>query len=127
MIGKKMVSARALEASEPGCGMKDQSFFHIFTVTLDPVLGCSQAIPLVPLTEENEEAIENEQFQQLLRKLGVRPPTPEQASLAVTVSAETCWFCSNASLPRCHCSLLLLSVLISYCHLHPPHCPVITD
>uniref|UniRef100_A0A8C0XAH1 Protein timeless n=1 Tax=Castor canadensis TaxID=51338 RepID=A0A8C0XAH1_CASCN len=40
--------------------------------------GCSQAIPLVPLTEENEEAIENEQFQQLLRKLGVRPPTPEQ-------------------------------------------------
>ncbi|XP_037370906.1 protein timeless homolog isoform X2 [Talpa occidentalis] len=40
--------------------------------------GCSQAIPLVPLTEENEEAMENEQFQQLLRKLGVRPPASGQ-------------------------------------------------
>ncbi|XP_058163940.1 protein timeless homolog [Dasypus novemcinctus] len=40
--------------------------------------GCSQAVPLVPLTEENEDALENEQFQQLLRKLGVRPPTSGQ-------------------------------------------------
>ncbi|XP_007953322.1 protein timeless homolog [Orycteropus afer afer] len=40
--------------------------------------GCSQSVPLVPLTEENEEAMENEQFQQLLRKLGVRPPASEQ-------------------------------------------------
>lgn len=41
-------------------------------------VGCSQAVPLVPLTEENEEAMENEQFQQLLRKLGVRPPASGQ-------------------------------------------------
>uniref|UniRef100_A0A452URM1 Timeless circadian regulator n=1 Tax=Ursus maritimus TaxID=29073 RepID=A0A452URM1_URSMA len=40
--------------------------------------GCSQPVPLVPLTEENEEAMENEQFQQLLRKLGVRPPASGQ-------------------------------------------------
>ncbi|XP_012508215.1 PREDICTED: protein timeless homolog [Propithecus coquereli] len=40
--------------------------------------GCSQAVPLVPLTEENEEAMENKQFQQLLCKLGVRPPASEQ-------------------------------------------------
>ncbi|XP_077769519.1 protein timeless homolog isoform X1 [Canis aureus] len=40
--------------------------------------GCSQAVPLVPLTEETEEAMENEQFQQLLRKLGVRPPASGQ-------------------------------------------------
>ncbi|XP_052020882.1 protein timeless homolog isoform X2 [Apodemus sylvaticus] len=40
--------------------------------------GCSQAIPLVPLTEENEEAMENEQFQHLLRKLGIRPPSSGQ-------------------------------------------------
>ncbi|KAM8802105.1 protein timeless homolog isoform 1-T1 [Rhynchonycteris naso] len=40
--------------------------------------GCSQAVPLVPLTEENEEAMENEQFQQLLCKLGLRPPASEQ-------------------------------------------------
>ncbi|CAH6778542.1 Timeless [Phodopus roborovskii] len=37
--------------------------------------GCAQAIPLVPLTEDNEEAMENGQFQHLLRKLGIRPPT----------------------------------------------------
>lgn len=41
-------------------------------------VGCSQAVPLVPLTEENEEAMESEQFQQLLRKLGVRPPASGQ-------------------------------------------------
>nr|XP_030722476.1 protein timeless homolog isoform X2 [Globicephala melas] len=40
--------------------------------------GCSQAVPLVPLTEENEEAMENEQFQQLLQKLRVRPPASGQ-------------------------------------------------
>lgn len=40
--------------------------------------GCSQPVPLVPLTEENEEAMENEQFQQLLRKLGIRPPASVQ-------------------------------------------------
>uniref|UniRef100_UPI004038D0C9 protein timeless homolog isoform X2 n=1 Tax=Callospermophilus lateralis TaxID=76772 RepID=UPI004038D0C9 len=40
--------------------------------------GCSQAAPLVPLTEENEEAMENEQFQQLLHKLGIRPPVSGQ-------------------------------------------------
>ncbi|KAF0883335.1 protein timeless homolog [Crocuta crocuta] len=40
--------------------------------------GCSQPVPLVPLTEENEEAMENEQFQRLLRKLGVRPPSSGQ-------------------------------------------------
>ncbi|XP_040839530.1 protein timeless homolog [Ochotona curzoniae] len=40
--------------------------------------GCSQAVPLVPLTEENEEAMESEQFQRLLRKLGIRPPASGQ-------------------------------------------------
>ncbi|XP_027782427.2 protein timeless homolog isoform X1 [Marmota flaviventris] len=40
--------------------------------------GCSQAAPLVPLTEENEEAMENEQFRQLLYKLGIRPPVSGQ-------------------------------------------------
>lgn len=32
----------------------------------------------MPLTEENEEAMESKEFQQLLRKLGVRPPASEQ-------------------------------------------------
>lgn len=57
-------------------------------MTIDPVLGCSQAVPLVPLTEENEEAMENEQFQQLLQKLRVRPPASGQVNTPVTASAK---------------------------------------
>ncbi|KAM3621383.1 uncharacterized protein V6R79_010566 [Siganus canaliculatus] len=40
--------------------------------------GVSQAVPLVPLTEENEDAMENKRFQKLLRKLGIRAPANEQ-------------------------------------------------
>ncbi|XP_053311647.1 protein timeless homolog [Spea bombifrons] len=42
--------------------------------------GSSQSIPLVPLTEENEDAMENKTFQKLLKSLGVRPPSNEQES-----------------------------------------------
>ncbi|KAG7477422.1 hypothetical protein MATL_G00069500 [Megalops atlanticus] len=42
--------------------------------------GVSQAVPLVPLTEENEDAMEVKAFQKLLRKLGVRAPANEQES-----------------------------------------------
>lgn len=58
------------------------------SMIVDPVLGCSSAVPLVPLTEENEEAMENEQFQQLLIKLGVRPPASGQVSTPVLVRAN---------------------------------------
>ncbi|XP_048856123.1 protein timeless homolog [Brienomyrus brachyistius] len=40
--------------------------------------GVSQAVPLVPLTEENEDAMEAKSFQRLLHKLGVREPADEQ-------------------------------------------------
>lgn len=40
--------------------------------------GLSQAVPLVPLMEENEDAMENRGFQRLLKKMGVRPPANEQ-------------------------------------------------
>ena len=46
--------------------------------------GVSQAVPLVPLTEANEEAMENKNFRKLLRKLGIRPPANEQV----------CFFCA---------------------------------
>ncbi|NWS19579.1 TIM protein, partial [Pachyramphus minor] len=42
--------------------------------------GVSQPVPLVPLTEENEDAMENRRFQTLLRQLGLRPPSSEQVS-----------------------------------------------
>ncbi|XP_041837183.1 protein timeless homolog isoform X2 [Melanotaenia boesemani] len=40
--------------------------------------GVSQPVPLVPLAEANEEAMENKSFLRLLRKLGIRPPANEQ-------------------------------------------------
>ncbi|KAG7494069.1 hypothetical protein JOB18_022312 [Solea senegalensis] len=40
--------------------------------------GLSQPVPLVPLTETNEDAMDNKRFQRLLRKLGLRPPADEQ-------------------------------------------------
>lgn len=42
--------------------------------------GSSHPVALVPLTEENEDAMENKSFQRLLRKLGVRAPADEQES-----------------------------------------------
>lgn len=47
-------------------------------VVLSP--GFSQAVPLVPLTEANEEAMEDKSFRKLLRKLGMRAPANEQVS-----------------------------------------------
>ena len=38
----------------------------------------SQPVALVPLTEANEDAMENKRFQKLLRKLGMRAPADEQ-------------------------------------------------
>ncbi|KAL7837581.1 hypothetical protein SRHO_G00272920 [Serrasalmus rhombeus] len=42
--------------------------------------GVSHPMPLVPLTEENEDAMENKSFQRLLHKIGIRPPADEQES-----------------------------------------------
>ncbi|NXN96930.1 TIM protein, partial [Rhinopomastus cyanomelas] len=42
--------------------------------------GASHPVPLVPLSEENEDAMEDPQFRRLLRQLGVRPPASEQES-----------------------------------------------
>ncbi|NWU15209.1 TIM protein, partial [Cephalopterus ornatus] len=42
--------------------------------------GVSHPVPLVPLTEENEDAMEDRRFQTLLRHLGLRPPASEQES-----------------------------------------------
>lgn len=42
--------------------------------------GSSQSVPLVPLTEDNEDAMESKIFQKLLKLVGVRPPANEQES-----------------------------------------------
>uniref|UniRef100_A0A452H5V8 Timeless C-terminal domain-containing protein n=1 Tax=Gopherus agassizii TaxID=38772 RepID=A0A452H5V8_9SAUR len=42
--------------------------------------GTAQPVPLVPLLEENEDAVENQGFQKLLQKVGVRAPANEQES-----------------------------------------------
>ncbi|NXJ16754.1 TIM protein, partial [Odontophorus gujanensis] len=40
--------------------------------------GMSFPVPLVPLSEENEDAMENRGFRALLREVGLRPPANEQ-------------------------------------------------
>ncbi|NXV56233.1 TIM protein, partial [Molothrus ater] len=45
-----------------------------------PTPGVSHPVPLVPLTEENEDAMEDRRFRNLLRQLGLRPPASEQES-----------------------------------------------
>ncbi|NWT49155.1 TIM protein, partial [Chroicocephalus maculipennis] len=40
--------------------------------------GVSYPVPLVPLSEENEDAMEDRRFKALLRQLGLRPPASEQ-------------------------------------------------
>lgn len=52
-------------------------FFALFPV------GLSQAVPLVPLSEANEEAMENKNFRKLLRKLGIRAPADEQVCVCL--------------------------------------------
>ncbi|KAF1578786.1 hypothetical protein FQV11_0001400, partial [Eudyptes moseleyi] len=42
--------------------------------------GVSHPVPLVPLSEENEDAMEDRRFQALLLQLGLRPPASEQES-----------------------------------------------
>ncbi|XP_028301834.1 protein timeless homolog isoform X2 [Gouania willdenowi] len=42
--------------------------------------GFSMPVPFAPLTEENEDAMENKSFLRLIRKVGLRPPANEQES-----------------------------------------------
>ncbi|TKS71507.1 Protein timeless -like protein [Collichthys lucidus] len=49
--------------------------------------GLSQPVPLVPLTEANEDAMDNKSFRKLLRKLGMRAPANEQLSVSQLRSA----------------------------------------
>ncbi|XP_044277891.1 protein timeless homolog isoform X2 [Varanus komodoensis] len=42
--------------------------------------GSAQPVPLVPLSEENEDAMEHKDFQKLLRKMRLRAPASEQES-----------------------------------------------
>ncbi|NXV50918.1 TIM protein, partial [Uria aalge] len=49
--------------------------------------GVSHPVPLVPLSEENEDAMEDRRFKALLRQLGLRPPASEQVrSLSLSPS-----------------------------------------
>ncbi|XP_076012500.1 protein timeless homolog [Genypterus blacodes] len=63
----------------------------------------SQPVPLVPLAEENEDAMDNKSFQRLLRKLGMRPPANEQESfwrIPATLSSSQLRSAAAALIPR---------------------------
>ncbi|NXJ86937.1 TIM protein, partial [Trogon melanurus] len=56
--------------------------------------GVSHPVPLVPLSEENEDAMEDRRFRALLRRLGLRPPASEQVrSLFLSPSPSPCSWC----------------------------------
>ncbi|XP_041810602.1 protein timeless homolog [Chelmon rostratus] len=65
--------------------------------------GVSQAVPIVPLTEANEEAMENKTFRKLLRKLGMRAPANEQETfwrIPAKISASQLRSAAAALSPR---------------------------
>ncbi|KAM4588760.1 protein timeless homolog isoform 1-T2 [Odontesthes bonariensis] len=65
--------------------------------------GVSQPVPLVPLAEASEEAMENKSFQRLLRKLGIRPPADEQETfwrIPAEISPSQLWSAAAALTPR---------------------------
>ncbi|KAM9361460.1 protein timeless homolog [Symphorus nematophorus] len=65
--------------------------------------GLSQPVPLVPLTEANEEAMDNKSFKKLLRKLGMRPPANEQETfwrIPAKISASQLRSAAAALCPR---------------------------
>ena len=47
-----------------------------------------EPIPVVPMTEETENAMDNTIFQKLLKKLGVTPPANEQVGTSYTAFCE---------------------------------------
>ncbi|XP_072238481.1 protein timeless homolog [Leuresthes tenuis] len=65
--------------------------------------GVSQPVPLVPLAEASEEAMETKSFQRLLRKLGIRPPADEQETfwrIPAEISPSQLWSAAAALAPR---------------------------
>ncbi|XP_072349738.1 protein timeless homolog [Scyliorhinus torazame] len=60
--------------------------------------GTSVAVPLVPLSEENEDAMDHEVFQKLLKKVGIRPPADEQESFwRISANLNVMWLRKIAS------------------------------
>ncbi|NXL68466.1 TIM protein, partial [Chordeiles acutipennis] len=71
----------------------------------------AQPVPLVPLSEENEDAMENRRFQAVLRRLGLRPPASEQ---------ESFWRIPAALTPQ---QLRRAAASIAHHSPDPPGCP----
>ncbi|NXS45213.1 TIM protein, partial [Balaeniceps rex] len=73
--------------------------------------GASHPVPLVPLSEENEDAMEDRRFRALLRQLGLRPPASEQ---------ESFWRIPAALTPQ---QLRHAAASIAHHGPDPPGCP----
>lgn len=55
-----------------------------------------QPLPLVTITEENEEALGNKLFRQALKKVGLKPPANEQVSRKCSVNTSCACLQSNS-------------------------------
>ncbi|NWT90405.1 TIM protein, partial [Lanius ludovicianus] len=62
--------------------------------------GVSHPVPLVPLMEENEDAMEDQRFQTLLRQLGLRPPASEPLQCPPVSAQESFWRIPAALTPQ---------------------------
>ena len=77
-----------------------QIFFNneksVFMYTED-----EEHIPIVPMTDEQEDAMEDPVFQSLIKKAGVKPPANEQVSY-VTIKVKVVVY--NPDMHDCTCS-----------------------
>ncbi|NXX40019.1 TIM protein, partial [Tricholaema leucomelas] len=67
--------------------------------------GVCHPVPLVPLSEENEEAMEDSGFRRLLCQLGLRPPANEQESfwrIPAALSPQQLRLSAASIAQRCH-------------------------
>ena len=62
-----------------------------------PVFGSDddEPIPIVPISEEHEDAMEDPDFKSLLKKIGIKPPANEQVSMIM--KGHTCRLIMNRS------------------------------
>ncbi|NWR65122.1 TIM protein, partial [Bucorvus abyssinicus] len=83
--------------------------------------GVSHPVPLVPLSEENEDAMEDRRFRTLLRQLGLRPPASEQESFWRIPAALTPQQLRHAAASIAHLGPDPPGP--PQCLLEPPQCP----
>ena len=64
---------------------------HLFCIVSDEW----EPVPLVTITEENEDALKNRLFKRALKKVGIVPPANEQVRCKLSSTFDACIVYSN--------------------------------